>query len=309
MTSVFDGSEQRRLKESGEGYERKGKRGYIEPEERNTSLFLELLFGSNPLQHSKARLEKYKFELELLENEVPGIYVLKITEPEGQLYDLITVDANRGYNIVKRELFRSSDDVKLMGDDYELKRYPNGIWFLSKREKVRYTSGSDVLAKPRLEEKVTIMSVQFDTPEPGDEIFKLEFPPGTRVAVPGGEIVVGEDVEEELREVIESAEKLMGLGKALSIYANEDEKGRFPDTLKQLGEADYVSEEDLKWLLKNVEYLGKGKTAADAPDSPIAYDKTLLQKGKGTNVLFLDGHVGFEKPKRLEALGIRAAGE
>jgi prepilin-type processing-associated H-X9-DG protein len=300
MTSVFDGSEQRRLNESGEGYERKRKRGYIEPEERNTSLFVQLLFGSNPLQHGKEHLERYKFELELLDNELPGIYVLRITEPEGHLYDLITIDGNRGYNIVRRELFRSSDDVKLLGDDYELKRYPNGIWFLSKRENVRYTSGLDVLAESRLEEKVTVRSVRFDTPEPEEERFKLEFPPGTTVRVPGGEIVVGEDAEEELREVIESGEKLKGLGKALSIYANDDEEGRFPDALEQLLEGDYVSDKDLEWLVENVEYMGKGKTAADAHDSPIAYDKTYLQWGKGTNILYLDGHVAFRSMEELE---------
>ena len=306
-TSVFDGNEQRRLNELGKGYERGGKSGYIALEERNTSLLKELLFGSNPLQHSKGRLEEYKFKLELLENEVPGIYVLKITKPEGQLYDLITVDGNRGYNIVKRELFRSSDDVKLMGDDYELKKYPNGIWFLGKREKVGYTSGLDVLAKPRLEEKITITNVRFGTPEPGDEMFKLDFPPGARVHILGireSEIVIGKDGEEELRRVIESAEKLKGLGRALIVYANDDEEGRFPDTLEELHQGDYVSEKDLEWLLENIGYLGKGKTATDSPGTAIAYDKALLRKGKGTNVLFLDGHVAFERPEQLEKLGI-----
>lgn len=225
----------------------------------------ELLFGSNPLQHSKEQLEKYKFKLELLENEVPGIYVLKITKPEGQLYDLITVDGNRGYNIVKRELFRSSDDVKLLGDDYELKRYPNGIWFLGKREKVGYTSGLDVLAKPRLEEKITITNVQFDMPEPDGKMFKLEFPAETRVRILGSEIAISEDGEEELRQVIESAKKLQGLGKAVVVYANDDEKGRFPDTLQQLYKGDYVNEKDLEWFLTNVEYLGKGRTATGRP--------------------------------------------
>jgi prepilin-type processing-associated H-X9-DG protein len=119
-------------------------------------------------------------------------------------------------------------------------------------------------------------------------------------AVEGLQLGLAFDGEERL----ESAEKLKGLGKAATIYANDDEKGRLPDALQQLHEGDYVSEKDLTWLLENIEYLGKGKTAADAPDTVIAYDKTLLRKGKGTNVLFLDGHVAFERPEQLEKLGI-----
>jgi prepilin-type processing-associated H-X9-DG protein len=153
-----------------------------------------------------------------------------------------------------------------------------------------------------------VTGVEFDMEEPEEGTFKLEFPRGTIVAVPGGEILVGEDVEEELREVMESAEKLKGLGKALTIYANDDEEGRFPDTLQQLLEGDYVSKEDLEWLVENIEYLGKGKKAVDAPISPIALDKTLLQKCGGTNVLFLDGHIAFKRPKQLKELGIGTGG-
>jgi prepilin-type processing-associated H-X9-DG protein len=112
----------------------------------------------------------------------------------------------------------------------------------------------------------------------------------------------------ELKERQESGRRLTELGKALTIYANDDEEGRFPDTLQQLLEGDYVSKEDLEWLVENIEYLGKGKTAADAPISPIALDRTLLQKCGGTNVLFFDGHIAFKRPKQLKELGIGTGG-
>jgi prepilin-type processing-associated H-X9-DG protein len=103
-----------------------------------------------------------------------------------------------------------------------------------------------------------------------------------------------------------SLEKLRQLGKALVIYANDDEAGRFPNTLRQLAKRDYLSEKDLAWYLANVEYLGKGKTAADPPGEPIAYDKALLRSRETwfTNVLFNDGHVALQDPQHLHELGI-----
>ncbi|MBA7603106.1 hypothetical protein ES703_10210 [subsurface metagenome] len=66
--------------------------------------------------------------------------------------------------------------------------------------------------------------------------------------------------------------------------------------------------QDFQWILDNVAYLGKGKKARTPPDAVIAYDRTLLKKGNGTNVLFNDHHVEFRTPEQLEKLGI-AAGE
>ncbi|MHC4500517.1 MAG: hypothetical protein ACYS21_15565, partial [Planctomycetota bacterium] len=47
-----------------------------------------------------------------------------------------------------------------------------------------------------------------------------------------------------------------------------------------------------------------GKTAASPPDAVLAYDKTLLEKGEGTNVLFNDTHVAFTRPEQLEKFRI-----
>ncbi len=100
---------------------------------------------------------------------------------------------------------------------------------------------------------------------------------------------------------LESAKKLSNLGKALLIYAN-DHDDKYPDSLPELRE--YLKDEELKWASANAKYLGKGKTITVPPDMPVAYDKTLLAEGKGTNVLFNDSHVEFVKPDRLKELGI-----
>ena len=108
------------------------------------------------------------------------------------------------------------------------------------------------------------------------------------------------EVDLEMRVV--SRTRLLDLGKALLIYAN-DHDDRFPEQLSDLREEVRVG---LSWLLENVTYLGKDVSPRrDHPARVLAYDKTLLDKGAGTNVLYLDSHVVFESPKELERLGIR----
>ncbi|MHC4532651.1 MAG: hypothetical protein ACYS6K_01750, partial [Planctomycetota bacterium] len=101
--------------------------------------------------------------------------------------------------------------------------------------------------------------------------------------------------------IIESARKLSKLGKALLENAN-DYADRFPDSLRRL--SPYLTAEELTWVMTNVEYLAYGKQLASKPDTVLAYDKKLLTKGKGTNVLYNDFHVGFEKLEKLKKLGI-----
>ena len=99
----------------------------------------------------------------------------------------------------------------------------------------------------------------------------------------------------------ESATRLKDLGKAILFYAvKHDDK--LPDELIDVRPEFGVG---FSWLYDNVEYLGRGMTTQDNPERPIAYDKTLIQGGAGTNVLYLDTHVAFESPARLEELGIR----
>ncbi len=115
-------------------------------------------------------------------------------------------------------------------------------------------------------------------------------------------------VQEEaaLRNRVASQIRLMDLGKALLIYAN-DHDDKFPETLSGLREEVGVG---MSWLLENVTYLGKDiSPVRDHPARVLAYDKTLLERGEGTNVLYLDSHVAFETPKRLEHLGVTFGGK
>jgi len=107
----------------------------------------------------------------------------------------------------------------------------------------------------------------------------------------------------EIEKRFESAKKLSNLGKALLIYAN-DHDDKYPDSLHEL--RGYLKTEDFAWTWQNVEYMARGKTISDRPDTVIAYDKKLLVERKGTNVLFNDSHVDFVKPERLKDLGIGA---
>lgn len=101
----------------------------------------------------------------------------------------------------------------------------------------------------------------------------------------------------------ESLRNLSNLGSLFRIYAEENNE-KYPDTLEEL--TPYDDDELLPWAVKHAEYLGRGKTLASKPQTPIAYDKTMLMENGKTNVLFHDGHVEFCEPKKLRALGIEA---
>jgi len=101
----------------------------------------------------------------------------------------------------------------------------------------------------------------------------------------------------------EAARKLRRLGTALVMYAF-DYDNEFPESLDPL--ETYNINEELAWARENVEYLGKGKAPAGdgIQPVPLAFDKTLLKKGEGTNVVFSDGHVEFIRLSRLKELDI-----
>ncbi|MGD2093933.1 MAG: M56 family metallopeptidase [Phycisphaerales bacterium] len=104
---------------------------------------------------------------------------------------------------------------------------------------------------------------------------------------------------------LESADKLRKLGIAVVMYANDNDK-KLPDNLQPL--KPYINNEvDYQWFLDNVEYLGKDKTyRLNQPDTPIAYDQTFLGEQPATNVLFMDAHVEYVSPPKLEEFGIAA---
>lgn len=101
-----------------------------------------------------------------------------------------------------------------------------------------------------------------------------------------------------------SRAQLSALGRTLLIYAN-DHDDKLPETLAEVhDDIDQASDLSLAWVQQNVAYLGRGMTTSNEPDDPVAYNKTLYERGGGTNVLYLDTHVAFETPERLEELGI-----
>ena len=100
-----------------------------------------------------------------------------------------------------------------------------------------------------------------------------------------------------------SAQKLSDLGKAMLIFANDHEE-KYPDKLEDLTKVD-LTKEEIDWLKKNIEYLGHKEKPTSRPNNVLAYDKTLLEKGQGTNVLYNSFHVQFEKPEKLKKLGIK----
>ncbi len=102
----------------------------------------------------------------------------------------------------------------------------------------------------------------------------------------------------------EQAEKLRMFGKMMLIYAN-DHGDKFPDNLGELRETCAQHEGDFEWIVDNVAYVAKGKTAGEvSPRGVAAYDVSLLRQGEGTNVLFFDLHVEFVGPAELGELGI-----
>ncbi|MFC1738394.1 M56 family metallopeptidase [Planctomycetota bacterium] len=110
------------------------------------------------------------------------------------------------------------------------------------------------------------------------------------------------EIDTAIQKRIESAKKLSQLCKALYMYANDHEE-EYPDTLQDL--RPYMEDGfEYEWILENIEYLGKGKTQSGPLNSVLAYDKALLENGEGTNVVYTDCHVAFEKPEQLEKLGI-----
>jgi len=105
----------------------------------------------------------------------------------------------------------------------------------------------------------------------------------------------------------ESANHLKQIGVSLHMYADDQEKA-LPDTLDNLRA--YVEDRELlEWVRLNVEYLGSGEKLSEVAEpqtSVLAYDRTLMAQGKGTNVLFLDGHVEFLAAGEIDTPGIVA---
>lgn len=117
----------------------------------------------------------------------------------------------------------------------------------------------------------------------------------------GGDTAPENDAES--RRLAESVERLMRFGLMAWKYA-EQHNWRYPDTIDELKEYAKMFDQDFQWILDNVGYVGAGKVGNDPPDTLIAYDRTLLAAGKGTNGVFRDGHAEFLPPEMLAKYGL-----
>jgi len=105
-------------------------------------------------------------------------------------------------------------------------------------------------------------------------------------------------------ELAASANKLHRLCKVMLIYASDHDE-KYPENLQLLTEAE-VPESAIQWLRENIVYLGDKASPISSPQAVLAYDKSILEdeNNKGTNVLYNDCHVLYEKAEKLKKLGI-----
>jgi hypothetical protein len=153
------------------------KKGFIRFNDYNQYLIRRELSSSHdrPPIWDKEGLKHYR--LTLRKGSRSGIYILDANSPARKRLYRLTIDTDRGYNVLKKECIRA-DGSKDLEYNFEVKQWVNGRWFVSGREKVRFNRDG----KPRgVEHKFEVTSVQFDVPEPPDEMFKLSFPEGTNI--------------------------------------------------------------------------------------------------------------------------------
>ncbi|MBN1806320.1 MAG: M48 family metalloprotease [Sedimentisphaerales bacterium] len=109
-------------------------------------------------------------------------------------------------------------------------------------------------------------------------------------------------------EKLQSAYKLKRFGLAVAMYA-KTHNDNMPESIQEL-KPWIRGQQNLNWLRDNIEYFDnkKGKTAQrNTAFIPIAYDRTLLEKADGTNVLFLDFSVRFVETEEFEKLDLKRA--
>ncbi|MEN6334489.1 MAG: CARDB domain-containing protein, partial [Phycisphaerales bacterium] len=159
---------------------------------------------------------------------------------------------------------------------------------------------------------VRVIQVSLDPDDQVEELDETNNQASLRIVVKDGQVVEQsiapaptESDSQDQAVRAKSAETLRKLIRAALIWSN-DHDDRLPDSVAVL--EDKLDPADKEWLLKNAAYLGKGMSLwTEDPGHVVAYDKTLLAKGNGTNVVYLDCHVAFENPRKLGALGIVAA--
>lgn len=115
------------------------------------------------------------------------------------------------------------------------------------------------------------------------------------------------DNDAESQRHADSVRKLMRFGLLACIYADHHD-GKYPASIDELKDLAEKEQQDFQWIQENVEYVGTGRSAYDpnAGSTVLAYDKVLIQEGKGTYAVFRDSHAEFIEPDRLAAHGLPA---
>ena len=99
-----------------------------------------------------------------------------------------------------------------------------------------------------------------------------------------------------------SGEWFNRLGRSLLIYASEHED-RLPQSLEEIrSHAD--SEEQYRWFLENVEYVGAGLTVAQPPPCSSPMTRRCWPRARERSSLFLDTHIEFVEPERFAKYGL-----
>jgi hypothetical protein len=140
-------------------------------------LFRQIVFGGgHPPIHNQERLSGYN--ISSTEANSPGVYILNAVDSYGAGYRL-AIDGNRGFNIVKRERFRSDRTIDYE-DNFKLKQYSNETWFISEFERTRHDFEPWKI-KRNVEERLIVTGAQFGIPTPDEDTFRLRFAKGTNI--------------------------------------------------------------------------------------------------------------------------------
>jgi len=175
ITAVFDGTKGRKFVDRIKGVKTTPV-GWQYERDKVGGLFAEELLGW-PFNLSYGQLIKRGYTFELLDSPGPGIYLLQIIKSNGSIHH-ITIDGNRGFNVLKWERFRKPGDIDY-SINYKLKQYDNGLWHISERESIRYPIPGKQ-GEPRVEYRVRVTDAKFDIEVP-DDTFQVQFPSGTKV--------------------------------------------------------------------------------------------------------------------------------
>ena len=140
--------------------------------EANTSILNQELFACDLPFDDMDKLNTYQFKL--VDSNDSDIYILDAIAP-GKVRNRFTIDAKRGYNIVKTEWLGKNNRTLLM-DEITVKQYAEGTWFPVGRKRIRYYP--DGTSRVEHNDRFTRLELNIEIPE---ETFNLEFPPGTKV--------------------------------------------------------------------------------------------------------------------------------